>query len=109
MNNFILELIASILLIGGAIFAMGAGLGVLRMPDFFNRLNSASKASTLGAVLMSLGTAVYFNDVDVWLQCGLVVIFFFATTPMAGHLLARAAYKSGVPYLKKEDFKKEND
>jgi multicomponent Na+:H+ antiporter subunit G len=98
MTSLASEILASLLLLLGSFFALGAGMGVLRMPDFFTRLLASGKAATLGAILLSFGTAVYFNDVHVWIQCLMIIVFFLVTAPMAAHLLGRAAYESGVPY-----------
>ena len=53
------ELIGSILILLGAIFLFSAGLGMLRMPDVFTRLQAGTKASTLGNMLVLGGVAFY--------------------------------------------------
>ena len=50
-----LAIIGSILTLIGAIFIFLAALGLLRMPDVFNRIQAGTKASTLGTVLTLLG------------------------------------------------------
>ena len=54
-----MELIGSILILLGAIFLFSAGLGMLRMPDVFTRLQAGTKASTLGNLLVLAGIAFY--------------------------------------------------
>ena len=51
------ELIGSLFLLGGAIFLFSAGLGVLRMPDTYNRIQTGTKATTLGTILILIGLA----------------------------------------------------
>ena len=47
---------ASLVLIG-AVFLFSAGLGMLRMPDAFTRIQAGTKASTLGNTLVLAGIA----------------------------------------------------
>ena len=53
------ELIGSILILLGAFFLFSAGLGLVRMPDTFTRIQAGTKASTLGNMLVLAGIAVY--------------------------------------------------
>ena len=89
-------LTAGLVLVGGA-FMLLAGLGVLRMPDLFTRMQAATKGATLGAGCLLLAVAVHFRDLDVGARAVLVIVFVFLTAPIAAHLIARAAYAVGVP------------
>ena len=42
------ELVGSTLILLGAFFLFSAGIGLLRMPDAFTRMQAGTKASTLG-------------------------------------------------------------
>ena len=42
------ELIGSVVILLGSIFLLLAGLGVARMPDSYNRIQTGTKATTLG-------------------------------------------------------------
>lgn len=90
--------IATVVFMGlGASFMLLAGLGLVRMPDLFNRMQAATKGSTLGAVFMMLAAMVHFGTLDVIVRALLVVVFLFITAPVAAHALSRAAYIAGVP------------
>ncbi len=91
------ELLAWILMAIGATFLLLASIGVIRMPDVYSRMQAAAKGTTLGIGSMLLGVAVYFNDLGVTTRALLVIVFFFLTAPVAGHMLGRAAYILGVP------------
>ena len=91
------EQVSAALLLGGASFMFLAGLGVLRLPDLFMRLQAATKASTLGVGCMLLAAAVHFQDLAVTTRAALVIAFFFLTAPVGAHVIARAAYAVGVP------------
>jgi multicomponent Na+:H+ antiporter subunit G len=87
---------AGLVLVGGA-FMLLAGVGVLRMPDLFTRMQAATKGATLGAGCLLLAVAVHFRNLDVSARAVLVIVFVFLTAPVAAHLIARAAYAVGVP------------
>lgn len=79
----------------GAFFVGVAALGVLRMPDLFTRMHAATKAGTLGAGLLLVGAALVLRDPWVAIRALLTVAFLALTIPVASHLVARAAYRSG--------------
>jgi multicomponent Na+:H+ antiporter subunit G len=91
------EQVSAVLLVFGALFMLLAGLGILRLPDLFMRLQAATKASTLGVGCMLLAAAVHFQDLAVTTRAVLVIAFFFLTAPVGAHVIARAAYAVGVP------------
>lgn len=91
------DLVTLVLLFAGAFFLLLAGVGVLRMPDLFSRMQAATKAATLGAGLMLLAVATHFDDLGTTIRAVLVAAFFFLTAPVAAHMIGRAAYFIGVP------------
>ncbi|MCB1508809.1 MAG: monovalent cation/H(+) antiporter subunit G [Hyphomicrobiaceae bacterium] len=91
----ILELIAGVLIVIGAIFSLLASLGILRFPDVYSRMHAASKAGTLGSGLMLLAIAVLAVDLAVVTRAMAGAVFFLLTAPVSSHLLARAAYFVG--------------
>ena len=92
-----LEWIIAILLLIGAVFVLGASLGLLRMPDIFLRMSATTKAATLGVGFLLLATAVYFWEASVTSRAVATILFLFLTAPVAAHRLARAAYFVGAP------------
>lgn len=91
------EIITSAFLLAGVVFGFLAGLGILRMPDFLTRIQASTKAGTLGVGCLVIAVAIWFGDFDVMVRAGLIVVFLFATAPVAAHLISRAAYFRGVP------------
>lgn len=87
---------AAFLLVGSAICLIAA-MGVLRLPDFFLRMHAATKAGVAGAGLVLIGVAFAEPSVGMWVKVTLAIAFLLLTTPIAGHLLARAGYVAGVP------------
>ena len=92
-----IDALTAILWIGGAAFALLAAIGVLRMPDVFTRMQASTKASTLGLGCLLLGAAVQFGDVADFIRVLSIGAFLLLTTPVAAHVIARAAYLADVP------------
>ncbi len=90
----VVEIIGSLLLIAGLFFFMVGTVGLLRMPDTYNRLHATTKCDTLGAGLILLGVAVYSGVAWVSLKVLLIILFIWITNPTAAHAIARAAYET---------------
>jgi len=91
------ELVSDVLMLTGAMFLLLAALGVARMPDLFTRMQSASKASTLGIACVLLALAFHFPGISVNIRVLAAITFFFLTAPVTAHLIGRASYFVGVP------------
>jgi len=100
----IMEIIGQIFLLIGSFSLMTAAVGLLRMPDVYNRVQTGTKASTLGAIMSFIGLALmsYENWGEVnWVGRFLVlVIFILLTNPVSSHVLMRAAYAMKIPLSK---------
>lgn len=94
----IYKIIIVALILIGAFLSLVAAFGVLRLPDVYTRNHAASKAATLGVLAVLLGTFLYFymKEGQVNSRVILGIVFIFVTSPVAGHLISRAAYNSGV-------------
>jgi multicomponent Na+:H+ antiporter subunit G len=94
MTVIIGEIIGNLLLITGSLFLFSAGLGVLRMPDTYNRIQTGTKATTLGTILVLLGVAFLH---PAWTFKLIILIFFvMLTNPVSSHALARAWHAIGI-------------
>jgi multicomponent Na+:H+ antiporter subunit G len=91
------EVVTAVLLLIGALFLLLAGVGMLRMPDLYSRMQSSTKASTLGVACMLLAVAVHFNDLGIIVRALAASVFFLLTAPVSAHLVGRASYFLGVP------------
>jgi multicomponent Na+:H+ antiporter subunit G len=90
-------LAALVLATCGGLLMVVAGLGLVRMPDLPTRMHASSKAGTLGAMLLLAAVGVHYADLSVAVRAVLICLFFLLTAPVASHLLARAAYRAGIP------------
>lgn len=91
------ELLVVVLLLSGGVLMLLAGVGIVRFPDLFTRMQATAKVATLGVALVLIAVAVHFRDLAVTVQAALVVAFFILTAPIAAHVIARAAYVIGLP------------
>ena len=90
-----IELAGSIVILVGAFFLFSAGVGVLRMPDVFTRIQAGTKASTLGNILVLAGLGLHHPD---WALKLLVIAYFvLLTNPLGSHALSRAAHSIRTP------------
>ncbi|MEM9781158.1 MAG: monovalent cation/H(+) antiporter subunit G [Pseudomonadota bacterium] len=92
-----IEVIAALLMIAGGVFCFSAALGLVRFPDVFMRMHAATKAGTLGILLLALGQIAVAGDLSIGLRAGLIAVFIIATAPIGAHLMGRAAYRTGAP------------
>ena len=96
-----MSVLINCLVLLGSLFVLVAALGVFRLPDFYTRTHAATKAGAFGGVLMALAAGFMFGQFTIWLQVILITVFFYLTTPVAAHLLARVAYSRKVPFYTK--------
>jgi multicomponent Na+:H+ antiporter subunit G len=94
------DVVSKAFIIVGAFFMFVAGLGLLRMPDIYMRLHTNTKSATFGVGFLLLGAAIHFGDFSLSVRALAIMIFLFATAPVAAHMLGRAAYISRAPLWK---------
>lgn len=98
------ELLAGLLIVTGVFFLAIGALGFVRLPDVFCRMHVTGIIDTLGAPLVMLGAAVYLGAQLVSIKLLLATLFLIFTSPLIGHLLARAAIEGGYkPQLVADD------
>lgn len=96
MINILIGILSTI----GAFAIFFASLGILRMPDFYLRLSVTVKAATLGVGLLLLCAAIIFPDISVSTKAIAIIFFLIITSPIAAHMIGRAAYFTGTPLWK---------
>lgn len=85
--------VGEVVILVGAVFALLAAVGVHRFPDVFTRMHSASKATSLGLVLVVLGTAAIVHPASGVTKLAVIAVFQLLTAPVAAQLVGRAAYR----------------
>ncbi|MCF7945173.1 MAG: monovalent cation/H(+) antiporter subunit G [Spirochaetia bacterium] len=96
----VLEILGGILTLLGSLFLLLASVGIVRMPDTYNRMQTGTKATTLGSLLFFIGIGLAHPQ--MWGKITALIIFILITNPLSSHVLARALHYTGVsPILKK--------
>ena len=84
----------------GVLFDLLGCVGLVRLPDVYNRIQASTKCVVLGTTLSLLGTMVWLGTPAVFIKGVLCIAFLLITSSAAAHALSRAAYRSGVPLAK---------
>ena len=90
------EIIGLVFMGIGIAFDFFGCVGLVRLPDIYNRLQAATKCVTLGTCFILLGVVIMGGSGSLALKAIACAIFILLTSPTAAHALARGAYKSGV-------------
>lgn len=90
------DLAVALILVGAAFDLFGC-VGLVRLPDVYNRIQAGTKCVTLGTCFILVGTAVWAGLGPLAVKALICMGFVLLTSPVAAHALARGAYRSGVP------------
>jgi multicomponent Na+:H+ antiporter subunit G len=93
------KLVGAIITLIGSVFIFLGGLGLVRMPDLFNRIQTGTKASTLGTMLSLIGLAM-INEGWFW-KLLVIIVFVVITNPVSSNVIARAAHHRGIKLSQK--------
>lgn len=83
------EMIAAICIIAGLIIFLLAIFGVYRLKYVLNRMHAAALGDTLGLFLITLGLLIIGKDVFHMLKYVLIIVFFWLSSPIATHMIAK--------------------
>ena len=92
MNNTITIILISI----GVLFNILGCIGLLRLPDAYNRLQAATKCVTLGCCSILLAVVFHFGISDAGAKALIAVPILFFSSTVAAHALIRGTYHFGV-------------
>ncbi|MFH1848222.1 MAG: monovalent cation/H(+) antiporter subunit G [Candidatus Omnitrophota bacterium] len=105
------EIIGAIFIVIGIIFDFFGCLGLVRLPDVYNRLQAATKSVTMGTCSILFGLFLFKGFTCSGFKAILCILFLVLTTPVSAHALARAAHKSGIKLWDKsvcDEYEKES-
>ncbi len=89
-------------ILGGTIIAIGVlfdifgCIGLVRLPDVYNRLQAATKCVTLGTCFILIGSLILLDSLPGTVKGIVCIAFILITSSTAAHALARAAHRSGI-------------
>ncbi|NQV04682.1 MAG: Na+/H+ antiporter subunit G [Candidatus Omnitrophica bacterium] len=96
-----IDLIGIVFISIGLFFDLIGCLGLVRLPDVYNRLQAATKCITLGTCSILFGVIIIGGFSVLGIKAFLCMVFLILTSPVSAHALARAAHKSGVKLWEK--------
>lgn len=88
---------ASLVLLSiGILFNLFGCIGLMRLPDVYNRLQAATKCVTLGTCSILVGVLLHFGISDAGVKAIVAIPVLFFTSTVAAHALIRGAYQFGI-------------
>jgi multicomponent Na+:H+ antiporter subunit G len=93
------EVLSWACVLGGSVFVIIGGVGLLRLPDFYTRIHAAGITDTLGAWLILIGLMLHEGFTLGCAKLAMLLFFLLATSPLSSHALAKAAYLRGLDPL----------
>jgi len=86
----------------GLAFDLFGCIGLVRLPDVYNRAQAATKCVTLGTCMILLGVACWALGQPgvsgaMAIKAVICMVFILLTSPVGAHAVCRGAYLSGVP------------
>jgi len=90
------DMAAIILISVGVLFNIFGCIGLIRLPDMYNRLQAATKCVTLGCCSILLGVLVHFGIGSAGFRALVAIPILFFTATVAAHALVRGAYHFGT-------------
>jgi len=91
----------------GVVFLLLGSLGILRLPDVYNRLQAGTKCTTFGSFFTIIGVGI-MEPTWFW-KTLIIALFILITNPISNHALGRASCKSGVSLCEKSVVDKSKD
>ncbi len=91
-----MAIFGGIITLFGSVFLLLGALGIVRMPDVYNRMQAGTKATTLGTLLFLTGIAVGHSECMCIFKIVILILFIIFTNPISSHALARAAHHIGI-------------
>jgi len=86
----LIDTIGGLFMLVGATFLLLGSLGLLRMPDTYNRIQAGTKTTTLGTIFTLLGAA-FIAPSWGWTLL-LIGVFLLFTNPVSSQVLARTIH-----------------
>ncbi len=91
-----LDIISGVLLLIGSVLLIIGGIGLLRFPDFYSRIQAAGITDTLASIAVLIGLMLQAPDIPTAAKLLFTLFFLLFTAPTASHAMAKAARHSKV-------------
>ena len=91
-----IEIIGLIFIGMGLFFNLFGCLGLVRLPDVYNRLHASTKCVTFGTCSILFGTFLMSGFTATGIKALLCIIFIVLAAPVSAHAISRAAHIFGI-------------
>jgi len=91
-----MEIIGFIFICIGILFNFFGCIGLIRLPDVYNRLQSATKCVTLGTCSILLGVLFFRGFAGSGIRALIAIPLLFFSATVAAHALVKGAYIFGI-------------
>ncbi|MCK4325227.1 Na+/H+ antiporter subunit G [bacterium] len=95
------DIVGKVFIIMGLSFNFFGCLGLIRLPDIYNRLQASTKCVTFGTCSILFGVFLMLGFSAAGIKALLCIVFLVLTAPVSAHVLARGAHISGIKLWKK--------
>lgn len=90
------DTISLIFIVIGVIFDLFGCIGLIRLPDVYNRLQAATKSVTLGTCSILFGLFIKYGFSAIGMKALIAIPLLFFASTVAAHALVRGSYKFGI-------------
>jgi multicomponent Na+:H+ antiporter subunit G len=90
------SVVAGVFFALGVVFNIMGNVGVILFPDPYTRLQASSTCSTTSILSIFIGCMFLTGWGPMFGRLLVITLFFFITSPISAHIIARFAWKSGV-------------
>jgi len=90
--SLMLDILSWLLLATGSLLLVIGGIGMLRFPDFYSRIQAAGLTDTLCSISILTGLLLQADTVPVAAKLLFTLLFLMLTGPTAAHALAKTAH-----------------
>ena len=90
------DTISLIFIIIGVVFDLFGCVGLIRLPDVYNRLQAATKSVTLGTCSILFGLFIKYGFSAIGMKALIAIPLLFFVSTVAAHALVRGSYKFGI-------------
>ncbi len=94
--TIVLDILSWILLAGGSALLLIGGIGLMRMPDFYSRIQAAGLTDTLCSIMILLGLTLQADSIPLAAKLLFTLLFLMFTGPTAAHAMAKNAHHDGL-------------
>ncbi len=104
------EIISNVFIGIGIAFDFFGCLGLIRLPDVYNRLQAATKSVTLGTWSILFGVFLRYGFTGVGVKALICIPLLYFAATVAAHALMRGSYIFGIKLWEKsviDDYKNE--